>query len=916
MIRRFNSNLNASGIVTAPSGIFANLEVSNSLTVSGIPVTAGTGGGGGGSPLTVKEVDGSPSVSNVTTIRVSNSSLTNDGGGQVTISTGGSTGDIVPVNISGTSMSYFEPNAPPATGTSIDDEFDQNPFQKFGNANRVPIGSKWTLFDPGAITSGTSVSHGIFIDGFHWQHSPGAAADTGAAYWQNLPTHVSWQVAARVGISPTINVASNQRIGLILANDTLTSDPTNADFVTLTLKITTTDDQWNIAYEEWTDYNSPNTTNIRQDIMEAIPAANENAVVLHANLILRLGWRASDNRIDATYSFDGINFKDVQSSLTAHPLTNPPTKVGIFKASGSSSVAAGTVSWFRMVDNEAFFRNAPVYGRRIPLSGTVGIPDVLTTVSGAFSQSLTISGVPVSTGTGGGAGTITGINNINSGAVTITGAGTVAVTTVGNTITVSGSQSSLSTTFSGVRYDPMITPEFPSPFDDEFEVGRFNDNGKWTFWDSDSRGIAQTYAHNWPGLLRTNTSGIAGGDDDWSGVFQTAPNTASSWSVDAKISMNSLEWDAVVSVGIMLGQNLSGAPTTSDFYSLVLRNNVAAPDTRSVIFRTHTDYTDGVGTTLGAEHSFAQAPGNVFLRLTWQQSTTEVHGLFSFDGIDWRSINEDPANFTPAQIGILSQNARTATSAQGGSVEFFRVVTTDNAVYGHTADSRTRPLFGRSVHVITSGTTNFPLPSTISVNSITAVTGTFTSGVTIGSSTVQLDTDRILAPVGTFTQSLTVSGVPVSTGTNFMGVLLRNSSDQFIADNTTVTMDFEEIYDQGGWHTPTAGPTVSGHRIVIPAGVSIASFHGQGHFVTSGTPNGTTSRVTTRIRKNGGTIVPDSLTTVHVNAANAATIIGVSVPPTRVVPGDYFTFEMGLTSVGTNAGSDHFRTIFSAKKEN
>lgn len=48
--------------------------------------------GGGGASLTVKEVDGSPSVSNVNTIIVSNGTLTDDGSGVVTITTGGSGG--------------------------------------------------------------------------------------------------------------------------------------------------------------------------------------------------------------------------------------------------------------------------------------------------------------------------------------------------------------------------------------------------------------------------------------------------------------------------------------------------------------------------------------------------------------------------------------------------------------------------------------------------------------------------------------------------------------------------------------------------------------------------------------------------------------------------------------------------------
>ncbi len=76
------------GDVTDPlvlaSGVF-----SQSLTISGVPVSTGTGGGGGAA-LTVKEVDGDPSVANVDTIVVTNGTLTDDGSGQVTITISGS----------------------------------------------------------------------------------------------------------------------------------------------------------------------------------------------------------------------------------------------------------------------------------------------------------------------------------------------------------------------------------------------------------------------------------------------------------------------------------------------------------------------------------------------------------------------------------------------------------------------------------------------------------------------------------------------------------------------------------------------------------------------------------------------------------------------------------------------------------
>lgn len=51
--------------------------------------------------MTVEEVDASPSVSGVTKIVVTNGSLTNDGGGQVTIATGGGSGDITEQGVYG-----------------------------------------------------------------------------------------------------------------------------------------------------------------------------------------------------------------------------------------------------------------------------------------------------------------------------------------------------------------------------------------------------------------------------------------------------------------------------------------------------------------------------------------------------------------------------------------------------------------------------------------------------------------------------------------------------------------------------------------------------------------------------------------------------------------------------------------------
>lgn len=66
-------------------------------------------GSGGGSSLTVEEQDGTPTVANVNTIKVSNGTLTDDGGGIVSLSITGGGG-----NITSTGAAGSEPGSPSA----------------------------------------------------------------------------------------------------------------------------------------------------------------------------------------------------------------------------------------------------------------------------------------------------------------------------------------------------------------------------------------------------------------------------------------------------------------------------------------------------------------------------------------------------------------------------------------------------------------------------------------------------------------------------------------------------------------------------------------------------------------------------------------------------------------------------------
>ena len=61
---------------------------------TGSTVAVGNHTHAGGASLTVREQDGSPSVGSVTEIRVANGSLTDEGGGVVSIATSGGPGTV------------------------------------------------------------------------------------------------------------------------------------------------------------------------------------------------------------------------------------------------------------------------------------------------------------------------------------------------------------------------------------------------------------------------------------------------------------------------------------------------------------------------------------------------------------------------------------------------------------------------------------------------------------------------------------------------------------------------------------------------------------------------------------------------------------------------------------------------------
>lgn len=113
---------------------------------------------GGGGSLTVEEADGTPTVTGVTTIKVSNGTLTDDGSGVVSITTGGGgSADVITLQ-SGAGSKRIpgwtqSPLIVPASPNAKDDEFDST------DTNNPPTG--WTAMGTltGVDINSTRKSH-------------------------------------------------------------------------------------------------------------------------------------------------------------------------------------------------------------------------------------------------------------------------------------------------------------------------------------------------------------------------------------------------------------------------------------------------------------------------------------------------------------------------------------------------------------------------------------------------------------------------------------------------------------------------------------------------------------------------------------------------------------------------------------
>ena len=193
-------------------------------------------GGAVAGAITVKEVDGDPNVTGVTTIRVTNGTLTDDGAGQVTITTGGGGGSDPRFNTVTAEGFYVQgggelspegvivaDGSASAPSISFNDDRDTGIYRPAANELAISVGGvQTTSFRPDS----TRVSGVIEAEAFYFT----TGGEAPQSYVENFSATVEWIVNHNLARTSFIAQAYKS-IGTMVIPDTIdVSDPNTAYF--------------------------------------------------------------------------------------------------------------------------------------------------------------------------------------------------------------------------------------------------------------------------------------------------------------------------------------------------------------------------------------------------------------------------------------------------------------------------------------------------------------------------------------------------------------------------------------------------------------------------------------------------------------------------------------------------------------
>jgi hypothetical protein len=210
-------------------------------------------------------------------------------------------------------------------------------------------------------------------------------------------------------------------------------------------------------------------------------------------------------------------------------------------------------------------------------------------------------------------------------------------------------------------WDTDAPPQTPDAMDDEFDDSSF-DSGLWTEWDP---GSAQTVTED---DLRLHLDMDSDAIVEYAGIYQELP-ASGDWAFVTKVSLSNFG-AGLVGAGIILGEDFSGNPTTSNFLAYHLWSDGTA---RYLLVTSYADYATqpGSGGQLLLLNDYPVVwHGDVYLRVR------QVSGTYYFDlsnnGLQWiKEYSTGSPPFTPDEIGLGAIN-KASGETLSAYFQFFR----------------------------------------------------------------------------------------------------------------------------------------------------------------------------------------------------------------------------------------------------
>jgi hypothetical protein len=583
----------------------------------------------GTSPLTVQETDGDPVVSGVSVINVPPGSLTDEGGGSITLdfATGGSGGGgIGQIPSSGTVWSPF---LAPASGTQYDDEF----VAGVAVTGTLAQGG-WSVWDEGGQAS-IIETH---ADGGGLRMSNFGNTSTGDiqffGIYKDIPTESLWEAITYVSIgsTDTLSAGRSLRVGFGLFDD-VAGNPGTTDFVFMGLLADSTG--FSIVRETFDDWDdeTPSNTDIITD----------GGDLMYPGVFLKISARDGNNdSFDLHYSFDGYGWGTF--SWYPYPLPFDIDQIGIIANNANSSSLNNFTAKFFRIDPRFLgsgSRGIPILGNYIdPTGGGGGVEDPLTIGTINVTDSLTISGVPVPLEGGSGGG---------------------------------------STTASGGYFDPMAPPTYPSPFDDEFDQFTDDADGEaftldpdpvWTQWDPGGNLRMRNQYGEGVSEAGFGFSHVGNATPTWNGYIRPLADMAATTSggqsywFDVHVSMAERH-DIRGLGGVIIGGDLISSPTTEKFIYVALENNASLGSENNSQYQIRwstngVDYNDAITTNSSTTDSSGPLQTDMHLRIMYDGLSNQYSALYSTDGrafsiVTQPQIASGTLNFTPHVVGIVGR---------------------------------------------------------------------------------------------------------------------------------------------------------------------------------------------------------------------------------------------------------------------